>query len=561
MGRPRYRLGFVGLLCAGAGALLLAAVCGTALAQGESGSAHTVAINVPLANPQAVRVTDQMLMNAGRDGANWVIHGANYSNQRFSELRQVDDRNVRRLAPVAIVQTGMTASFETTPLVINGVMYITTPMVNGYMKIMALDAKTGITVWSHAHRLGSMKFCCGPVNRGVAAAYGKLYLGTLDAKLVAIDAADGKMLWEQQVAEPMAGYSETMTPQVYKGMVIVGSSGGEWPIRGFVAAYDANSGRPIWRWNSTNPASWSGESWKSGGGMVWTTPAIDPQQDLVIFAVGNPNPDMDGSVRQGDNLYTDSIVALHASNGELAWYYQEVPHDVWDYDAVSNVVLFDVNDRGRRIPAAGEAGKTGFFYIVDRRNGQLIRKSQPFVIQSKNFMMPPTKTGVDILPGANGGSEWSPPAFSPLTHMVYVLGMDQLMTFTTVTSPFVPGHMKLGSAFFNASGTKSIQDGTFTAINVDNGRVAWQYHAPEPMIGGALATAGNLVFTGEGDGSFDAFNARTGAMLWRFYLGAGVNAPPVTYAVAGKQYVAVAAGGSFQLAYAYGDTVAIFALK
>jgi glucose dehydrogenase len=294
--------------------------------------------------------------------------------------------------------------------------------------------------------------------------------------------------------------------------------------------------------------------------MVWTTPAIDTARDLIIFSTGNPNPDLYGAGRKGDNLYSDSIVALQAGSGKLAWFFQEVPHDVWDYDAVSNVVLFDTVDHGKIVPAAGEAGKTGWFYIVNRDTGKLIRRSDAFVDQSKNMFSQPTEEGVQMLPGANGGAEWSPPAYSPLTHAVYILGMNQLMTFTTGKDPgFQPGMIRLGSSFTNVA-KDPVQNGVFSAVNVDTGKLVWQYKANQPLIGGALATAGNLVFMGEGDGYFDAFDAASGAKLWRFNLGAGVNAPPITYSVDGVQYIAVAAGGNFQMGFPYGDTIAIFKL-
>jgi PQQ-dependent dehydrogenase (methanol/ethanol family) len=330
-------------------------------------------------------------------------------------------------------------------------------------------------------------------------------------------------------------------------------------LRGFVAAYDAQSGAQRWRWMSTDPKSYAGDSWQSGGGMVWTTPAIDPQLGLVIFSTGNPNPDLDGTGRRGDNLYTDSIVALDVHTGKLRWYYQELKHDVWDYDAASNVVLFNVHQNGQTIPAAAEAGKVGWVFILDRRTGKLIRKSDPYVKMSKNMFTPPTAAGVDILPGANGGADWSPPAYSPQTHYLYILAMDQLMHFTTKPQPSAPGLLRNGSAFTNVA-PNGIQDGPFVALDVESGKIAWQYKAPQPLIGGALATAGNLVFMGEGAGWFDAFNAATGELIWRHNLGAGVNAPPITYQVNGEQYLAVAAGGNFQLSYPDGDLVAIFKL-
>jgi PQQ-dependent dehydrogenase (methanol/ethanol family) len=500
-----------------------------------------------------------MMLAGSPDGANWLLDGRTYDNQRYSPLTQVNAGNVASLTPVALLQTGMTASFETTPVVVNGVMYLTTPVVNSRMKVIALNAATGERLWETTDNLGLFQICCGPVNRGVAVGYGKVYVVTLDDRLIALDATNGNVLWSKTIADPRLGYSETMAPQIYKNDIIVGSAGGEWAIRGFVAAYDANTGAQNWRWESTDPGSFAGDSWKRGGGMVWTTPAVDPKLGLVIFSTGNPNPDLYGTSRSGDNLYTDSIVALEAGTGTLKWHYQEVKHDVWDYDAVSPVVLFDVSENGKTVPAAGEAGKVGWVFIVDRATGALIRKSDPYVMMSPNMFSTPTKAGVDMLPGANGGAEWSPPAYSPQAHLLYIMAMNQLMRFTTQTPTQSAGQIRLGSAFTSVQ-TNGIQNGPFVALNVDTGKIAWQYTAPQPLIGGALATAGNLVFMGEGNGWFDAFNATTGQQLWHFNLGAGVNAPPITYEVGRTQYFAVAAGGNFQLGFPYGDTLAIFKL-
>ena len=506
-----------------------------------------------------VNTTDASVEAVTKTGANWLATGQGYLNQRYSPLKAINSGNVDHLAPVAIAQTGYTASFETTPIVVNGVMYVTTPMVNSKQALIAMNAATGETLWTYTYSDGLTQICCGPVNRGATIFGGQVYFLTIDNSLVDVDAVTGKEVWKTKVADAQAGYSETMTPQVYNHQVIIGSAGGEWPIRGFVASYDAANGTQTWRWNTTdNGKTWAGESWKTGGGTVWTTPALDTKLGLLIFSTGNPNPDLDGSKRAGDNLYTDSIVALRIKDGTLAWYYQEVKHDVWDYDAVSNVVLFDARRNGKMVPAAGEAGKTAFFYILDRRTGKLIRRSQPYDMQ-KNMFAQPTKAGVQSLPGANGGAEWSPPAFSPLTHDVYVMGMNQLMTFTTEgNAGDLPGMIRLGSTFKNVPG--GIQNGTLTAINVDTGRLDWNVTVPQPTMGGALVTAGNVAFMGEGNGWFDAFDARTGHKLWHFFLGAGVNAPPVAYEVQGREYIAVAAGGNFQMTYPLGDAIAIFAL-
>jgi len=507
----------------------------------------------------SVDVTDPMMVNAATDENNWLLPGRTYDNQRYSPLAQITPETAKSLSLVALVQTGMTASFETTPVVVNGVMYITTPIVNSKMLIMAVSASTGERLWDVTYNLGPFQICCGPVNRGVAVGYGKVYVATLDDHLLALNAADGQIVWQTSIVSSQNGYSETLAPQIYDGLVIVGSAGGEWALRGFVAAYDAKTGQQRWRWMSTDPKTYSGNSWEGGGAMVWTTPAIDPKLGLVIFCTGNPNPDLDGTIRGGDNLYSDSIVALDVHTGQLKWYYQEVKHDVWDYDAVSNVVLFDVHQNGETIPAAGEAGKVGWVFILDRRTGKLIRKSDPYVMMSKNMFSTPTAAGVDMLPGANGGAEWSPPAYSPRTHFLYILAMNQLMHFTTKPAVSTPGLIRLGSAFSNVA-KGAIQNGPFVALDVETGKIAWQYKAPQPLIGGALATAGDVVFMGEGNGWFDAFDAKTGTRVWRYNLGAGVNAPPISYQVHGEQYIAVAAGGNFQMTFPYGDTVAIFKL-
>ncbi len=506
-----------------------------------------------------VNITDAMMRDANMDGKNWLSGGRSYDNSRYSPLSQISTANVAQLTPVAVVQTGMVASFEATPVVVSGVMYISTPVVNNQMKIMAVNAASGARIWETTYNLTPFKICCGPVNRGVAVAYGKVYVLTLDDKLIALDATNGAIKWQKTVADPNVGYSETMTPQVYDNLVVIGSAGGEWAIRGFVAAYDATSGQQRWRWNSTDPKTYSGNSWKSGGAMVWTTPALDVDRGLLIFSTGNPNPDLAGDGRKGDNHYSDSIAALDLHTGKLRWAYQEVKHDVWDYDAVSPVVLFDVVQDGKTIPAAGEAGKVGWFFIVNRETGELIRKSDPYVALSPNMFAQPTKTGVVMLPGANGGAEWSPPAYSPVTKYAYVLAMDQRMNFATNPSTSPGGQLRLGSAFTNTTKDK-LQDGRFVAIDTQSGKIAWTHMTDEPLIGGALATAGNLVFMGEGNGQLDAFDAKSGDLLWHYNLGAGVNAPPISYEVNGEQYIAVAAGGNFQLTYPLGDAVAIFKL-
>ncbi len=521
-----------------------------------------------------------MLLGAVNDPKSWLMYGHDYTNDRYVGLDQINTSNVAALTPRWIFRTGVVAPFETTPVVYNGVMYITT----AYNHLFALNARTGGLLWRYDHKLGTTIFCCGPVNRGVAIAYGKVYMATLDAALVALDAATGKVVWTKQIADPTAGYSETMAPLVYKNIVFVGISGAEYGIRGFVTAYDASSGAMLWRWYTIPATGWEGkwatttpegdslhrdiakekadwprykDAWKHGGGSMWMTPAIDPDLNLIYMGTGNPSPDLDGSVRPGDNLYTESIVALSAANGRLAWYYQEVPHDVWDFDQASPPLLFNVTVNGQMVPAVGAAGKTGWFYILDRRTGHLIKRSDEFV-RHENVFAQPTAKGVRMLPGANGGAQWSPTSYSPQTQNVYIAGLEQPMYYSTHSAPPRAGQPWLGSAYVPISGEQ--QYGTFTAIDVNTGKVTWQKRVPQPMIGGSLATGGGVVFTGEGNGQFDAFSAKTGKLLWQFQTQAGANSAPMAFELDGREYVAVATGGNFQLNYRYGDALIVFGL-
>ncbi len=536
-------------------------------------------------HPIAVRAQGMMpdaatLLAAAGNPKDWLMYGHDYTNNRYSGLDQISASNVSQLVPRWIFQTGIVASFETTPVVSNGVMYITT----AYNHLFALNARTGRPIWRYDHKLGTTIFCCGPVNRGVGLGYGTVYMATLDAQLVALDAATGKVKWTKQVADSTLGYSLTIAPLVYKNIVIVGTSGAEYGVRGFLQAFDALTGAPLWRfylipekgwegmWATTTPegeplhrniaaekAAWPKykDAWKRGGGSTWVTPAADPNLNLIYFGVGNPSPDLDGTIRPGDNLYTESIVAVSAATGKLAWYYQEVPHDVWDLDQTSPPLLFDVTVGGQTIPAVGAAGKTGWFYILDRRTGKRILRSEPFVPQ-ENLFAQPTAKGVRMLPGANGGAEWSPTSYSPQTQNVYIAGLHQPMTYATHFAPYQKGKLWLGSAFTSIPGEK--QSGTFTAIDVNTGKITWQKKVDQPMMGGSLATAGGLVFTGEGNGNFDAFDAKTGELLWQFQAGAGVNAAPMAFELDGQEYIAVAAGGNFQLTYPYGDALIVFGL-
>ncbi len=532
-----------------------------------------------------VNVTDAMLLNAAKDGDNWLLHGRTYDNQRYSPLKQINPANVRRLVPVAIVQTGVANSFEATPLVINGVMFVSTPGDH----VQAYDATSGAPLWSYTPSLRFSDLCCGPQSRGVAVAYGKVFLAQLDGTLTALDARNGAVVWksdyEATLPTDAVFYSFTMAPQVYDGMVIVGSSGAEYPGRGFVQAYDAATGKLLWRFRTTAAPSepggdsWSGDFYLRGGGSVWSTPAIDPKLGLVGFAVGNPNPDLDGHDRLGDNAYTNSVVGIGVTDGKLRWWNQEIAHDLWDYDAAAPVIFMDARDgRGKLVPAAAQAGKVGNVFIVNRETGERLRKSDPFVPQSASLFQEPPKNGsVTIYPASNGGSQWSPAAFSPRTREFYVMGVHEPATYTTLeVNAYKPGTPVAGQVMggrinFVMDGKDAMAlSGTLSAVNVDTGKIDWQYKSSLPMVGGVLATASDLVFCGEMDGHLSAFNARTGKKLWSFNLGVAVAGPPVTYRVNAVQYVAVAAGGLSANAWPrlmtalgrpqFGDVIAIFAV-
>jgi PQQ-dependent dehydrogenase (methanol/ethanol family) len=528
------------------------------------------------ASSHAIRAEDRVLVRADDDADNWRLHGRTYDNQRFSPLTQIDKANVGRLALVHTLHTGVANSFEATPLEVDGILYIVTATNH----VQAYDAVTGQQLWAwQPDKLDFTEACCGPQARGVALAYGKVYTALFDGHLVALDARTGKLVWQTDPAkthpEPKQYYTYTQAPQVYDGMVIVGTAGAEYETRGMVEAYDAQTGAKIWEFRTTaapgDPGgdSWGGgDAWKFGGGSVWNTPAVDPKNGLLVLSTGNPNPDYQGDTRPGANAYTNSILALNAKTGKLAWWYQEVPHDLWDYDASSPVMLFDARDSdGKLVPAAGEAGKVGNVFIVNRLTGKLLAKSQPFVEQSANMFSAPSRAGVTLLPGVSGGSLWQPPAFSPRTGYFYVLGSNIAMTFTTIDfpdskpgGPWVGRHT--GGVMKRADGPQS---GTLTAIDVNSGKIGWQYKSPQPMFGGVLATASDLVFAGEMNGDFSAFDARSGAKLWSHHFDRGVCSPPMTYRVKGVQYVAVGAngcrGGHIPLGQPlFKDDVAIFAL-
>ena len=529
-----------------------------------------------------ISVPQQRLDAADKDSANFLHSNMSYAQTRYYPATQINTTNVAKLRPAFQFQTEVVESMETAPIVVDGIMYITT----SYNHVYALDAATGKEFWHYKHKMGPVTtFCCGPNNRGVAVMGDRLYMGTLDAKLLAFDAKTGKVLWSTQIADPEAGYSETMAPVAVNGKVLIGTNGGEYGIRGFVKAYDANDGKLLWTFSTIPEKGHEGvwavndatgrnmhrdigaekaalaknaDFYKTLGGGVWMAPAIDKETNMVFFVVGNPSPDLYGAERPGDNLYTDSIVAVDLNTGAYKWHYQYVAHDVWDLDAVSPVILTEAKGKdGKMTKVAIHGGKTGHVYVHDRATGELIRFSEAMIPQ-ENMWVLPTKEGARMLPGANGGVEWSPMAINPKLRLAYAANLHQPMTYHVEQAAYPGGKLWLGGAFKVIPAEK--QWGRLSAVNLDTGKVAWKFDTEQPLIGGVLATAGDLVFNGEGNGLFRAFDGKTGKKLWEYQCGAGVNAPAVSYTVGGKQYVAVAAGGNTQLDFKRGNTVMVFAL-
>jgi len=548
----------------------------------SGGGKESAAAAAPAKSHEVRSVSQQMLNAAADDENNWIHPNKDYTQTRYSKAAQINTGNVAKLRPAFVFQTAVVESMETSPIVVDGVMFLTT----SYDHVYAADAATGQELWHYKHPMGSTTtFCCGPNNRGVAVVGNKLFLGTLDAKLVALDSKTGKPIWTADVGDPEKGYSETMAPAVVDGKVLIGTNGGEYGIRGFVKAYDAETGKLLWTFN-TIPDRGSEGVWATKdltgremhrniaaekaqlakgrkfeatlGGGVWMTPAVDLKTRTIFFVVGNPSPDLYGAERPGDNLYTDSMVAVDLDSGAYKWHSQYVAHDVWDLDAASPPILVDAKDKdGTVIPAVLHGGKTGHVYVHDRKDGKLIRFSEAMVPQEGVWTLP-TPEGARMALGANGGVEWSPMAFSPKTNFAYAINLIQPMTYHVEATAYPDGKLWLGGAF------KTIptepQSGNVTAVDVNTGKIAWQAKTDQPMIGGISATGGDLVFTGEGNGLFKAYDAKTGKVLWSYQCGAGVNAPPVTYMVDGKQYVAVAAGGNTQIDFKRGNSVFVFTL-
>ena len=525
-------------------------------------------------------ITDSMLV-AAESGGDWLTYGRNYANQRFAPYTQINAQTIHRLEPLwrqgnrRLIKSYMRP--ESTPLVADGILIYTDPgmrLAQPGNHVIAVDARTGKAIWSWYYRPGPTALCCGLVNRGVALYGDKVYVATLDGHLIALSRQTGEVVWDQQVADadPTKGYSFTMAPLAADGKIVIGTSGGEFGIRGFLDAYDPETGKRLWRFYTVpspeEGGSWGrlslttptgdrlprdtaqerrdsaryADTWKRGGGPVWTTPAYDPALGLIIFGIGNPSG-VDGRIAPGDNLYTSSLAAVDVASGKLRWHYQMVPHDQWDYDPASPPVLLDISHEGAMVPAVAEAGKTGWVYILDRRSGKLLRRSEPFV-PIEHIFTGPTAEGVRVAPGTRGGSNWPSAAYSPKSGAMYVLGGHVPMIYKIDSAAMQQAKVRQPGGAPPVLGrfTETENDswfGTFTAVDVATGAIRWQHKTNGPLLlGGALATAGGLVFFPE-PGYLNALDAETGKPVWRYPLDKGPVGPPITFMVDGKQRLAI----------------------
>jgi alcohol dehydrogenase (cytochrome c) len=524
------------------------------------------------------QVTPQRLASPANEPQNWLTYSGNYSSTRYSPLNQITPANVRNLKLQWVYQTPVAGNWQTTPIVVDGVMYITQRLND----VVALDAATGRAFWIYRYTPAADRIvCCGANNRGLGILGDTLFMGTLDAHLVAISAKTGRSLWNSEVASTKSGYSITHAPLVVKDKVIVGVGGGEYGIRGFIAAYNVTTGREAWRFY-TIPApgepgseTWQRcpsesttfcdpEAWKHGGGSIWMTGSYDPQLNLMYWGVGNVGPDYNGNQRPGDNLYTDSVVALDVDTGRLKWHYQFTPHDVYDYDSVQVPVLVD-NWAGSRVNVITWANRNGNFYVLDRETGRFLL-GKPFV--KVNWMsefdelgrpkQTPQPEGQPTYPGNQGGTNWYSPSFSQRTGLFYVSAWEDYASIYTAgpqehkeganfvgggprNFSAVPGAPGLGRAPIN-TWTEAAGHGAVIAIDPTNGREKWKFKMTDVTDSGILTTGSDLLFTGGREGYFQALDARTGTLLWKTNLGAAINSGPISYRIGNKQYVSVVSG-------------------
>lgn len=527
-------------------------------------AASTAAVFLLVQTAIAGDVSDEDLLNASSNAGEWLMYGRNYHSERYSPLVKITKDNVAQLKPVFAYSTGgKFAGLEATPLYRDGTLYFTAD----YARVFALDARTGTLKWywepKYEDGLESV-LCCGPVNRGLAMWGNKVYVGTLDARLVALSTKDGSVAWEKKIDEWKNGYASTGAPLVVKGKVIVGVAGAEYGIRGYVRAYDAATGKELWtRHIIPGPGepgndSWPGETWKTGGASTWLTGAYDPETNTLFWGTGNPGP-WNSDLRKGDNKWSCSLVAINPDTGELRWAYQFTPNDAWDYDGNNGPVLMDVTINGQLRKVAVQANRNGYLYVIDRVTGEFVyaaatidginwtkgldpKTGRPNV----NEALRPKSGGEKIepiVPGLEGGTNWFPIASNPEKDIVYLNTNDWAMSMKAWKPEDVvykPGEVYMGVDY--QMYRHKDKTGYLKAFDVANKKWLWELPSPLPMFAGVLSTKSGLLFTGDQLGYFMAVDADTGKLLWKFQTGSGINASPITYELDGKQYVAILSG-------------------
>jgi alcohol dehydrogenase (cytochrome c) len=503
-------------------------------------------------------VTYDRILTATDEPGNWLTYGGDYRSHHYSSLDQITTENVHRLRVKWIYQMHRT-KVETTPIVVDGIMYVTRPPSD----VIAIDAETGRALWTFEYRLSARVYtCCGEVNRGLALLGTTLFINTLDANLIAIDARSGRMLWKRQIADPAMNYTATGAPLAIKDKIIVGIAGAEGGIRGFLDAYDPKTGERLWRfWTVPAPGepggeTWGGDSWKYGGGSTWNTGSYDPELNLIYWGTGNPGPDYNGDVRPGDNLYTCSLVALDADTGKLKWHFQFTPHDTRDWDATQVPVLLDSTIGGRQRKIVVLPNRNGFHYVLDRTNGEFllakayVRQTWAKGFDSKgrpieNTGQEPTLQGNDqIFPGVDGGNNWMSPSYHPGTRLLYFNARHERRRFFKTDAPeFQPGQAYFGGGGGGGARFRPEENwGELIAMTPETGEIKWKHRILSPPWAGVLATAGNVVFSATPSGIFYALDARTGKELWSFNGGDRVFASPISFLSRGKQIVSIPIG-------------------
>ena len=524
-----------------------------------------------IAGTVSAQVSFDRIVNADKEPQNWLTYSGNMMSQRYSPLAQITPQNVKNLEVKWVFQARSLEKFEATPLVVDGILYT----VQAPNDIVALDPVSGRVYWTYSYSPSPQsRPCCGRVNRGVAVVGDTLFMGTIDAHLIAVVAKNGRPLWNTTVAKPEAGYAITHAPLVIKDKVIVGVAGGEFGIRGFIAAYDVKTGKEDWRFNTipgpgeVGHETWSGDSWKTGGASVWVTGSYDPALNLTYWGIGNAGPDYNGDERKGDNLYSSSVVALDADTGKIKWHYQFSPHDEFDYDAVQVPVLADIVWQGQPRKVMLWANRNGYFYVLDRATGKFLL-GKPFVEVNwangfdeagRPMRVPgkvPTPEGTVIFPGNQGGTNWYSPSFSPRTGLFYIPSwVNYSSVYIKAKAEFTEGQRFVGtsprSLIGGANGgaakinTRREDEGygAVRAIDPMTGDRKWEFKMADVTDAGVMTTGSDLLFSGGREGFFYALDARTGELLWKANVGATVASGPMSYSVAGKQYVAISAGSS-----------------